>query len=162
MMFERVIQVATLFSSLAVVTGIYLVVLQLDEHEKARVSATQNAEVQMIYSAGIGLETYYETLHRIETDANVTSEDRARASYHFQLVVSTFERFGRPDSTTLNALACVNFNTPTGRLWLTHVADAFPESYRHWLDALNEGCAEKFNLERYYQGENPRSMGGAT
>jgi hypothetical protein len=155
MMFERFIQVANLLSSLAVVIGIYLVVLQLDEHEKARVSATQNAEVQMIYSAGIGLENYYETLHRIETDTNVTSEDRARASYHFQLVVSTFERFGRPDSATLNSLACVNFNHPTGRLWLTYLGDAFPESYQHWLDALNEGCSEKFNLDRYYAGEKP-------
>ena len=154
-MFERTIQVASLLSSVAVVIGIYLVILQLDEHEKARVSASQNAEVQMIYSAGIGLETYYESLHRIETDTNVTSEDRARASYHFQLVVSTFERFGRPDPETLNSLACVNFNHPTGRLWLTYLGEAFPELYGHWLDALNEGCAEKFNLEGYYQGESP-------
>ncbi len=154
-MFERIIQVATLLSSLAVVTGIYLVVLQLDEHEKARVSATQNAEVQMIYSSGIGLETYYEALHRIETDTNVTSEDRMRASFHFQLVVSTFERFGRPDPETLNALACVNFNHPTGRLWLTYVADGFPELYQHWLDAVNKGCTDKFDLKGYYQGENP-------
>ena len=154
-MFERTIQVASLLSSVAVVIGIYLVILQLDEHEKARVSATQNAEVQMIYSAGIGLETYYETLHRIETDTNVTSEDRARANYHFQLVVSTFERFGRPNPETLNSLACVNFNHPTGRLWLTHLGEAFPELYQHWLNALNEGCSEKFNLERYYQGESP-------
>jgi hypothetical protein len=160
-MFERTIQVMSLLSSLAVVVGIYLVVLQLDEHEKARVSATQTAEVQMIYSAGIGLETYYQALHRIETDTNVTSEDRVRASYHYQLVISTFERFGQPDAETLNALACINFNHPTGRLWLNYVADAFPEMYQHWLDALSQGCAEKFNLQRYYQGENLGNAEGA-
>ena len=36
-----------------------------------------------------------------------------------------------------------------------YVADGFPELYQHWLDAVNKGCTDKFDLKGYYQGENP-------
>ena len=151
-MFERLIHLVTLASSLSIIAGIYMVTLQMEEQEKARISAKLDAEMQTISAAVMGIETFYEVLHRIETNGDVTSEDRFRANYYFEHLLVSFSRPTIPNEKIRNILACINLDNETGRLWLAYSAKSNPDYYRPWLDAYNQGCDEVLSSKGYYEG----------
>jgi len=124
-MIERTLQIMGLLSSLGIVVGLVLVLLQLKQAERGQINDSLNATDTMVGSAILG-DDFYNTYYRVKVNApDVTEEDKLRFGEFLEIVqvrIATDADYYAEDPKNILWILCTNFNNAVGIEWLEYNA----------------------------------------
>jgi hypothetical protein len=126
-MSERILKIVSLISSLGIIAGLVLVLLQLKQAEQALTNDTLNSTDAMVGSALLG-EDFYNTYYRVKADApDLTNEDKVRYGEFLEFVANrifTDSDYYEENPKNVMWILCSNFNNAVGIEWLEFTAQS--------------------------------------